>query len=68
MAIGSTVKEENGIPISVGDKVLINVDNPKIGKLVLFNKETGEFAKYGENEDNCDMYILLEAREILMVL
>ncbi len=64
---GVTVKEENGVPINVGDKVMLNVDNPKIGRFILFDKETGEIAKLGAKEDDCDMYILLEARDVLMV-
>ncbi len=64
---GVTVKAENGTPIEVGDKVLLNTDNPKLGRLVMFDKATGEMADGTQKEEDCDLYILLEAREVLMV-
>lgn len=68
VAVGTTVKAENGLPIVVGDKVLLNVENPRMGMPLAFNKTTGELAKETDKEADCEVFMLMEAREILMVL
>jgi len=65
---GPTVKLENGIDLDVGDKVMINVENPRVGMPVFFNKATGDIASPTDKEENCEIYMLMEAREVLMVL
>lgn len=68
VAVGTTVKDENGLPIKVGDHVLINPENPRVGMPLRFVKDTGELAKPEDKDNDCEIFMLMEAREILMVL
>tara|TARA_R110000850_G_scaffold34024_6_gene92301 strand:+ start:3193 stop:3546 length:354 start_codon:yes stop_codon:yes gene_type:complete len=68
VAVGLNATETAGISVKVGDRILINTSNPRLGHPVFFDKLTGEMAQYAQAEKDCDMYLLIEAREVLMVL
>jgi co-chaperonin GroES (HSP10) len=68
VSVGLNATEAAGISVKVGDGVLLNTANPRLGQPVFFDKLTGEYAQYAQAEKDCDMYLLIEAREVLMVL
>lgn len=68
VAVGLNATETSGINVKVGDGVLLNTSNPRLGHPAFFDKLTGEMAQYAQAEKDCDMYLLIEAREVLMVL
>jgi len=68
IGVGLNAVETAGISVKVGDSVLLNTSNPRLGQPVFFDKLTGEMAKYAQAEKDCDLYLLIEAREVLMVL
>lgn len=67
VAVGSLVNKEIGIDVKKNDKVLLNASS-KGGVPVAFNKVTGKIAGASDSEKTCDIYMLVEAREIMMVL
>lgn len=68
VAVGLNCKEESGIVVNVGDRVLLNTANPRLGHPIFFKKDTGELAKSTDPERDCDMYLVIEAREVILVL
>jgi co-chaperonin GroES (HSP10) len=68
IAVGPMVKEENGLNVKAGDKVLLDVSSPKMGLPIAFNKITGEIAGPTDTEKTSDVYFLIESRSVLMVL
>lgn len=68
VSVGLNCLPEAGIDIKEGDKILLNIANPRLGHPVFFHKETGEIAKATDSEQDCEMFLIIEAREVIMVL